>query len=142
MKLLLAILIIPFLSFPQSDTLMPDTSAIHIKLEKEFSIKTVSFPDIEAHYPGGYIALMRYIRTTIVYPEEALQNYIKGRVYLDFVVKADGSISDVRVSRGVHTSLDNEALRVIQAMPKWMPAMYQGIAVPSRVKLPVIFNLD
>jgi len=70
------------------------------------------------------------------------ENGIQGRVICNFVVERDGSITDVQVVRGVDPSLDREAVRVIQSMPRWKPGMQRGKAVRVRFTLPVVFRLQ
>ena len=95
-----------------------------------------------AEYPGGYEALMRYLNENIKYPVIAQENGISGRVYLRFVVNRNGEVSDIQVQRGVDTSLDREAVRVVQSMPRWIPAKQNGRAVNVYYTLPVNFVLQ
>ena len=91
-------------------------------------------------FPGGQQALLRYLSENVKYPQVAADNGIQGRVICEFVVNADGSIVDVKVSRsGGDSSLDKEAVRVVKAMPKWNPG--KGKAVRVKYTLPVKFSL-
>jgi len=90
---------------------------------------------------GGDSGLPEYFSYVINYPEEAVKKGAQGRVVCTFVVEKDGSITNVRVSRGVDPSLDKEAVRVIQNMPKWEPGMQNGKPVRVRYTLPVTFRL-
>ena len=92
-------------------------------------------------YPGGMQELMKYLQKNIQYPQEAKEKGIHGRVIVQFIVEKDGSIKDTKVIRGVNSSLDNEALRVINAMPKWEPGKHKGEAVSVRYTVPVSFKL-
>lgn len=92
------------------------------------------------HFPGGEEKLLKYINHTREYPEQAYRNGIQGRVMCSFVVMADGSISYVRVLRGVEASLNNEAKRVLSKMPHWQPGRLNGRAVPVRVIYPITFR--
>ena len=92
-------------------------------------------------FPGGPDAMMQYFQDNIVYPEEAIANSTEGRVVCKFVVKADGSIADAEVLRGVDPLLDAEAVRVIEAMPKWTPGKVKGEAVDAYLSVPVVFRL-
>ena len=78
----------------------------------------------------------------MVYPEQAAEMGIQGKVIVRFVVEKDGSISQATVVKGIDPALDKEALRVIQAMPKWKPGMQQGRAVRMRCTQPVQFKLQ
>lgn len=100
------------------------------------------FPEVEAQFKGGKAKFQKYIGNNIVYPVEAIEKNITGTVYLAFVVGKDGSISDVRVERGVHELLDRAAKDVVRDMPKWKPAKVKGKKVATRMRLPIVFTLD
>ena len=93
-------------------------------------------------FPGGQAALMDYLNNNIKYPVIAEENGIQGRVIVQFVVGKDGHISDVKVAKSVDPSLDKEAVRVVKAMPKWIPGKQNGQAVTVRYTLPVTFRLQ
>ncbi len=93
-------------------------------------------------YPGGMGECMKFLSQNIKYPEEAMKNNVQGRVIIQFVVKKDGTISDPIVARGIDPLLDKEALRVINAMPKWKPGMQEGKAVNVKYTIPVMFKLS
>lgn len=92
-------------------------------------------------FPGGDIALLKYIASTIKYPEDAVTNGIQGRVTIKFVVASDGSVKNVTVLGGIHPSLDEEAVRVVSSLPKWKPGKQNGKAVPVFFSVPVNFKL-
>lgn len=93
-------------------------------------------------FPGGPAELMAWLGKNIRYPVIAQENGIQGRVICQFVVGSDGSVRDIKVMRGVDPSLDKEAIRVIQSMPKWIPGRQNGKAVSVRYTLPVTFKLQ
>ena len=93
-------------------------------------------------FPGGSGALMQYLSKNIKYPPVAEENGIQGRVVCSFVVERDGSVSDVRILKGVDPSLDKEAIRVVSAMPKWIPGRQNGQMVRVKYTLPVTFRLQ
>ena len=93
-------------------------------------------------FPGGMGALMQYLSSHIKYPVVAEENGIQGRVVCTFVVERDGSITDVKVVRGVDSSLDKEAVRVVKSMPRWIPGKQNGSAVRVKYTLPVTFKLQ
>ena len=70
-----------------------------------------------------------------------MENGIQGKVYIQFVIEKDGSITDVKVARGVDASLDKEAVRVVKAMPKWKPGKQRGKPVRVSYTLPIFFQL-
>ena len=107
-----------------------EEQVIHIRVEK--------MPE----FPGGQDALNRYLVRNIKYPLLAQENGIQGRVVCQFVVNSDGSIVDISVVRGVEESLDKEAIRVIQSMPKWTPGRQGGKSVRVKYTLPIRFKLQ
>jgi TonB family protein len=90
---------------------------------------------------GGTAAMMEYIHTNLKYPNAAQEQNIEGTVYINFIVKKDGSIAKVRVLRGFNTLCDNEAMRVIMNMPKWKPAKNHGITLDIQYNIPIRFRL-
>ena len=95
-----------------------------------------------AEYPGGFEAMSAYISKSIVYPEKAKADGVEGKVFVQFVVEKDGSVGEATVLRGVGGECDEEALRVVNAMPKWQPATFKGKPVRSRFVLPIYFKLQ
>lgn len=92
-------------------------------------------------YFGGMDSLRSYLSHNINYPEEAKEKELSGRVYIQFVIEKDGSVNDVKVMRSVDPLLDNEAVRVVKAMPKWKPGIEKGKPVRVKYVLPIIFKL-
>ena len=93
-------------------------------------------------FPGGQAALMKFINENLRYPAAAIENGIQGRVVVQFVVKKDGSVGDVKVIRGIDPTLDQEAIRVCKTLPKFIPCIQNGIPVDVWFTIPVIFKLD
>jgi TonB family protein len=93
-------------------------------------------------YPGGDDARIAFMVQNIKYPEQAKKNGIQGKVFVTFVIESDGSISDVKVLRGIGGGCDEEAVRVIKLMPKWNPGMQEGKAVRTQFNIPIKFALD
>lgn len=102
----------------------------------------VEFPDEEAEYKGGVNALQKFIINEIKYPAQAINENIVGKVYLRFVVQKNGKVKNVQVVKGAHPLLDQEAIRLIEAMPKWIPAKKDGKKVSSMCLLPLNFTLN
>lgn len=92
-------------------------------------------------YPGGMQAMIAFLQTNMKYPEEAAKQKVEGRVMVQFIVETDGSISDVHVAKQVFPSLDAEAIRVVQAMPKWTPGKEKGNVVRVKYNLPIVFRM-
>jgi len=100
-----------------------------------------SVVEVMPQYPGGQIAMMKYIMENMKYPEQAMKEGIQGRVTVRFIVEKDGSISDVKPVLSVHPLLNKEAVRVVESMPKWTPGKHNGKPVRVRFNLPVMFKL-
>lgn len=98
--------------------------------------------EVEPQFIGGEEAMQKFIKENIRYPVEAIQNGYDGKVFVMFVVEHDGSISNVKIARGAHPLLNDEALRVIRLMPNWKPGYHKDIAVRTRVVTPIVFKLD
>lgn len=94
-------------------------------------------------YPGGEEALFEYLKRSVIYPKVAKDNHIQGRVIVGFTVDVDGHITNVKVLRsGGDPSLDREAKRVIQSMPRWIPGKIRGEPVRIKYTVPVNFRFD
>ena len=93
-------------------------------------------------FPGGEAKLMEYVGKNIKYPQIARETGIQGRVFVNFVVEPDGSVSNVTVLRGIGGGCDEEAMRVVKNMPKWKPGKQRGKAVRVQYMLPVNFRLQ
>jgi TonB family protein len=105
--------------------------------------KTKYFPYEEAAMPkGGMEALKKYLKKNIHYPPDAYKSGIEGRVYVQFVVSKTGEITHVKIKKSVDPLLDEEALRVVKALPAWKPGMIDGEPVNSLFNLPVTFSLS
>jgi len=93
-------------------------------------------------FKGGNSALSEYLLRTVRYPEEAKEKGIQGTVYISFVINESGEVSLVKAIKGIGGGCDEEAIRVIEQMPKWIPANQRGKPVSSNYTLPVRFFLD
>lgn len=93
-------------------------------------------------FPGGEEALKAYIGQSVKYPEIAKKNGIQGKVFVTFVVSKEGSVKEAKIARGVDPSLDKEALRVINELPKWKPGKQRGENVNVSYTVPIMFKLD
>ena len=96
----------------------------------------------EPNFPGGTTELYKFLQKNIRYPKVCLEDNIQGRVVCQFYVERDGSVSNVEVIKSVHPILDEEAVRVIESMPKWMPGKQHGQTVRVKYELPVNFKLQ
>jgi periplasmic protein TonB len=116
-----------------------------VKVDEEESAEEMQiFMVVESmpEYPGGEAALYKYLAENIKYPQMAKESGIQGRVFVTFVVERDGKVTDVRVLRGIGGGCDEEAIRVVQGMPKWTPGKQRGKSVRVQYNLPVKFTLQ
>jgi len=97
--------------------------------------------DQQPEFEGGYEAMMAFIKQNMQYPANARRMQIEGTVHVSFIVSRTGSISDVKVLRGISTDCDREAVRVVQMMPAWKPGKQNGRNVNVRFILPLKFRL-
>jgi len=108
---------------------------------------TVNEPEIFAivevmpEFPGGSAALLKYLASKIRYPDLARENRVEGLVVVQFIIDEKGKISGVIILRGIGGGCDEEAIRVIQAMPDWQPGLQRGVPVKVRYNVPVRFVL-
>ena len=120
-------------------TNQPETASVAVK-----DTLTPVFEVVERmpQFPGGVAAQVEYFKKNLRYPAEAKKAGTQGRVVVQFFVNKDGSISNVKVLRGVDPALDAEAVRLVNSMPKWKPGMQKGKAVTVKYTVPVLFKLD
>ena len=105
------------------------------------SQKVYDTVDQMPEFAGGMSALIDYLSTNIKYPQDAIKQNLSGRVMVMFVVETDGSISNVKVAKNVFPSLDAEAVRVVKAMPKWIPGRHKGKIVRVNYIVPIVFSI-
>lgn len=98
--------------------------------------------EVMPEFPGGEQAMMDFVAKNVVYPQEARDKEISGRVMVGFIVEKDGSISDVKVVKGIGGGCDEEAVRVVKAMPKWKPGKEKGKPVRVSYMMPFSFKLQ
>jgi TonB family protein len=123
----LAILALSFNCFAQ---LKPDDSPTFTVVEEMPS------------YPGGDDARIKFLVENIVYPKEAKEKKIMGTVYVSFIIDKTGSVTDVNVLRGIGGGCDEEAVRVVNLMPKWVPGKKAGKNVRVQFYMPIKFTLS
>ncbi|MFN3554821.1 MAG: energy transducer TonB [Bacteroidales bacterium] len=111
--------------------------------EEEIAEETIfTIVEDQPSFPGGDAALMQFLSSNLRYPTMAREAGIQGIVFVTFVVERDGSITDVRILRGVGGGLDEEAVRVVRSMPRWTPGRQRGQAVRVQFNLPIRFVLN
>jgi protein TonB len=113
-------------------------------VEEEVEEEAIPFQLVEEKpsFNGGDAnEFSKWVNQNLVYPEIAKENGVQGRVTLQFTVNPDGRVSNVKVLRGVDSSLDKEAVRVVSMSPKWKPGKQRDRAVKVTYTFPVIFQL-
>ncbi|MFN9326632.1 MAG: energy transducer TonB [Flavobacteriales bacterium] len=101
----------------------------------------LTIAEVMPEFPGGKEALFAYLGKNLKYPEQAVEEGIEGVVYVTFVVEVDGSITGVKVLRGIGGGCDEEAVRVVRSMPNWTPGMQAGKPVRVKYNLPIRYKL-
>ncbi len=97
--------------------------------------------NLQPMFPGGEQALIAYMSNNLVYPEAAVRKQLQGRLFVRFVVEADGRLTNIAIHRSAHPILDEEGMRMVRSMPRWVPARREGVAVAAPMMLPITFKL-
>ena len=170
-KLLIILILLPLASFSQNEQLVfgcptpaprefPDSATYEpisndfIKIEmieddefEEYEIvltvpsKIIDCCGSWAEFCGGEVSMKNFIKDNLTYPRDAAKNGEQGTVYVEFTIKKDGSLTDVKIKKGVSGSLNNEAMRLIKSMPNWIAAEKSGKVYESSFVLPILFKL-
>ena len=100
------------------------------------------YADEKPSFPGGTEALQKYLSANTKYPQNAIDNGVEGIVTVGFIVTVDGALREIKVVRFVDPDLEKEAIRIVTAMPAWIPAEKNGIPfeAPSNVEVPFILE--
>jgi protein TonB len=106
------------------------------------SNRVVNTVEVAPQFPGGLQQFYHYLGTNIHYPDDARVKNQQGRVIITMIIEKDGSLSDIKVLRGVSASIDQEALRAMSASPKWSPGMQNGKVVRCQYTVPIAFTLS
>lgn len=93
-------------------------------------------------FPGGDKARIKFLARNLRYPKEARENIIDGVVYIEFIVEKDGSLTNIKVKRGIGGGCDEESIRVVKLMPNWKPGKQRGEYVRAQFILPIKFILN
>ena len=133
------------LNFNPQDNTTIHASAIAtwdvVEIEEADTSEVFMVVEDQPEFPGGTQAMMEFFQSNITYPESCKKDSIQGRVIVTFVVEKDGSISNVKVITPLFPPCDEEVLRVISSMPKWIPARNKGVPVRSFLQIPVTFRM-
>jgi periplasmic protein TonB len=117
---------------------------VAVKQEEEAEVQEQEIFQIVENaplFPGGDGARMKFLQDNIKYPQMARESGIQGTVYVTFVVERNGSVTDVKILRGIGGGCDEEAVRVVQNMPKWEPGKQRGKPVRVQFNMPIKFTL-
>jgi protein TonB len=106
--------------------------------DEEFFMVVENMPE----FPGGDLGLMKYIQKNVKYPAIAKEYNITGKVYVSFIVDKKGSVTNVKIVRGVDKNLDAEAMRVVKSLPKYKPGKQRGKSVRVMFTIPINFTLN
>ena len=129
-----------------------DDASLGVEI-KDYVVEQVEEEEVEEEVPfaiveqkptfqgGDANTFTKWVFSKIVYPEIAKENGVQGRVTLQFTIETDGSVKNVKVLRGVDSSLDKEAVRVVSSSPKWSPGMQRNKPVKVKYTFPVVFQL-
>ncbi len=115
---------------------------VKIEIEEEDPNTVFTIVEESASPVGGMDAFYAYIARTMIYPNQARRMQIEGKVYVEFVIERDGSITGVRTLKGIGAGCDEEAVRVVARAPKWNPGKQRGRTVRQKMVLPVNFRMN
>lgn len=129
------------------DVIAAPEATVPTAIEKAVEVDAKTEPPFtiveqQPEYPGGLDALRTFLGNNLRYPRAAASSGVSGRVYVSFVVNTDGSLTDLQVLKGIGFGCDEEAIRVMQKMPRWRPGKQSGRAVRVKYNLPISFTLE
>jgi protein TonB len=121
---------------------IPDKGPAIVETKVEKNDEILEFVEQMPEFPGGEEALFAYIQKNLKYPQQAVDANTTGRVTINFVVNDDGSITDVKLARGIGYGCDEEAIKIVRGLPRWNPGKQNGKKVRVAYSLPITFQLD
>lgn len=116
--------------------------ALSLPAEQQPPVYDLGTVQVQPEFPGGMEAMYAFLKETVHYPDSALKEKVQGKVYVEFIVGADGKVRDVGLRRGVREDLNKEALRAVSSMPDWSPGKMDGKVVATRFTIPIAFTLQ
>lgn len=128
--LLLSAIFLTNIAFCQNEVKVSDDDAIFFVVE------------VQPEFPGGMDSMYAFIQKNLIYPEKAKAEGIEGRVFITFTIEKDGSVSNVKILRGIGSGCDEVAKEVVEKMPKWKPGTQRGKPVRVQFNLPIKFELE
>lgn len=125
----------------KSEKTTKQESKSSVKIQSEATTTTEPLPYVPASPKDGYEALYRYLNDAIAYPAESLKDSVQGVTTVSFIINPDGKVERISVEQSLGPAFDREAIRVIGQMPEWNPALLNGKPVPSKLSLPLTFQI-
>lgn len=129
------------LVIPDWDIDEPTIFEIPVLKEKVVEPDFILVPEVMPEYPGGIEEMYKFIGSKIKYPAMAKDAGVKGKVHIVFIVDKNGDISDLKIERGIGSGCDEEAIRVMNLMPKWSPGKQRGHAVNVQYRMAINYSL-
>lgn len=123
---------------PTPPLYLPESPAIEI----ETSDEPLIFVEVQATPDGGFSSFYQDLANRIKYPAQARRMQVEGRVFVEFVINRDGSITEIKVLKGIGGGCDEEAVRVLETSPRWKPGKQRGVPVRQRMVIPITFKLS
>lgn len=120
----------------------PVFEQLDLEVEEEKAEEIFTIVEQQPEPPGGFSAFYTYVGQNLKYPKLALRSNIQGRVYIQFVVEKDGSLTDIKTMKGIGGGCDEEACRIIGNAPKWKPGKQRGQPVRVKMIIPIHFRLE
>lgn len=121
---------------------VPDIEFIPNLIPEEKPDEILDIVEVDPEFPGGWEAFYKRLGKTIKYPKQAAAIGIEGKVYVEFIIEKDGSISNMKVIKGLGAGCDQETLRALATLPNFKAARHNGKEVRKRMQLPVYFRLN
>ena len=126
------------LNFPDPDEIKPvEFMDEPLPVERDIFTPVEQMPQ----FPGGELELMKFLKKNVNYPKMSKELGITGMVFVEFIVDVDGTMSNIKIAKGVSSDIDKEAIRVVSLMPKWTPGSQRNKPVQVGMRLPIRFTL-
>lgn len=117
----------------------------YVRARLEFSPNTIhdiAATDVQPEFPGGPDKFIEFVKSNMIYPPLATESHLEGKVYLEFVINVDGSVTDIKVIRKLGLGTDEEAVRLLKLTNKWLPGSVNGKRVRTKNNIFINFSLD
>lgn len=125
--------------FQLSDVIISKTQTVKVKDVEDIPDECYCIIEKGPEFPGGMSRLNNYVEENLHYPDEAFQAGEEGQVTVEFTINREGYVCNAQVTKSVSDSLDKEALRIVESLPRWSPAVHRGFPIEVRISLPIDF---